>query len=293
MKKCMYPFLIVLLIVWGEAVFAADASCDDLIAQSEQLWLENDYTGSDNLLDQAMQQCPERAELFWRKSRNEYDRIEAIPRDKKPGKEELIKRYRAMEALAESCMERDPNDGNCLLWKGIAMGRRGTTQGVLKSLSDVDKIEAFWLKAETLNPHYRAANGSANALGDTYTALGQLYRVVPTWLCIFPFKQIFGACGDIEKSVSYQRKAVVREPKRIEYAKELAVSLLCYGQRKDDLAAIEEAKKILTELQTYPVMKPVDAIDKQHALMLLQDPSSACGYSRDAQQEQSRDAYKE
>jgi len=54
MKKCMYPFLILLFILWGEAVFAADTSCDDLIAKSEQLWLENDYTGSDNLLDQAI-----------------------------------------------------------------------------------------------------------------------------------------------------------------------------------------------------------------------------------------------
>jgi len=231
--------------------------------------------------------------LYWRKIRNEYDRIEAIPRDKKPEKEELIKRYQAMEALAESCIEQDSSDGNCLLWKGIAMGRRGTTQGTLKSLSDVDEIEAIWLKVEKLNPQYRAANGSANALGDTYTALGQLYRVVPEWLCIFPFKQIFGACGDIEKSVGYQWKALAREPKRIEYAKELAVSLLCYGQRKDDPAAIEEAKKVLAELQAYPEIKPTDAIDKQHAKMLLQDPSLACGYSRDAQQEQSRDAYKE
>lgn len=272
---------------------ADDSACNELIVKAEQAWAAYHYDGSDRFLDQAMKACPERSEIYWRKIRNEYDRIEAIPREKKPDKEALIKRYRAMEELADTGAAKDETDGNCLFWKGVAMGRRGTTQGILKSLAEVDDLETVLLKAEKMKPEYRSEKGSANAQGDIYTALGQFYRVVPEWLCVFPFKQMFGACGDLENSVAYQRKAVQREPKRIEYAKEMAISLMCYGQKKDKPEAVAEGKKILTELQTYPEIKPSDSIDKQHARMLVQDPSQACGYSRDAQQEQSRDAYKD
>jgi len=270
---------------------AADKSCDQLMADAEKIWLTGDYDASDKILEQARQICPDRAEIYWRMARDEYDRIENLPRDKKPGKDELIERYRGVEALGDKCIELAPDDGNCYQWKGIGMGRRGTTQGILNSLTEADDLEEIFLKGESLKPSYRSKTGSANSMGDIYTALGQFYRVVPEWLCYFPFKQMFGVCGDIEKSVSYHRKAVALEPKRIEYSKDLAVSLICLGQKKDKPEAIEEGKKILQDIQSWPEIKNSDPIDKQHAKMLLQDPSMACGYSRDAQQEQSQDAY--
>lgn len=270
------------------AAVAAD-NCDQLAAQAEKLWLARDYNGSDKVLDDAAKQCPKRAELYWRKARNEYDRIENLPRDKKPAKDQLITRYRGIEALAAKCIALDPNDGNCHLWKGIGQGRRGTTQGILSSLREASDLEKSFLKAESLKPQYRAENGSANALGDTYNALGQYYRVVPEWACHIP---LLGACGNLQKSVDYQKKAVAREPKRIEYQKELGVSLICHGQKYSKPPEIEEGKKLLQGLAALPNIKPSDEIDKQHAKMLLANPDLACGYSRDAQQEQSQSAYK-
>ena len=282
----------------GLALFALsapsqDKSCDQLIKESESVWLEHDYDGSDQALAKAKKLCPERAEIYWRLARNEYDRIEDIPRDNKPGRDELIERYRGVEALGKKCIELAPENGDCYLWQGIGMGRRGTTQGILNSLAEADELEDLFLKAESLKPPYRSQNGAANSMGDTYTALGQFYRVVPGWLCYFPFKQMFGVCGDVGKSVAYHRKAVALEPRRIEYSKDLAVSLLCHGQKEDNTAEIEEAKKILKDLQSWPEIKKTDPIDKQHAKMLLADPSLACGYSRDAQQEQSKEAFEE
>jgi len=111
---------------------------------------------------------------------------------------------------------------------------------------------------------------------------------VPEWLCTFGIKQIVGVCGDLKKSVAYHRKAVAREPKRIEYQKDLAISLLCYGQKHDDKNAVEEGKKILAALQALPNVKYSDPIDKEHAKAILKDPNLACGYSRDASRNRAR-----
>ncbi len=283
---------LVLVFCWPASV-PAETSCDELIKKSEDLWLANDFEGSDKVLEKAEKKCPDRAEIYWRKARNAYDRLENLDRDRKPNTEERIKYYRKMEALGDKCIELAPEDGNCWLWKGIAKGRRGTSQGILRALSEAAELEDVFLKAVELKPQYRATDGSANALGDAYNALGQFYRVLPEWLCTFGIKQVVGTCGDIDKSVEYQRKAVAREPARIEYVKELGISLICRGQRQDNPEEIKEGKKYLKKVGDLPEIKPSDPIDKKHARMILDDPSMACGYSRDAQQEQSKDAYED
>jgi len=291
-RTTMMVMVMVALVFSGGLASAQDKSCDDLLKEAEAIWLKHDLEGSDKALEEAKKKCPDNAEVYWRLARNEYDRIEEIPRDQKPPKDKLIERYRGVETLAQKCIDLAPKDGNCYQWLGIGMGRRGTTQGILNSLGEASDLEKTFLKAEKLAPQYRSENGAANSLGDVYTALGQFYRVVPEWLCVIGLKQIVGTCGDLGKSVEYQRKAVAREPERVEYAKELGVSLICHGQKKDQPEEIEEGKKILKDLQSLPEIKRVDPIDKEHAKQLVEDPSLACGYSRDAQQEQSKDAYK-
>jgi hypothetical protein len=285
-------FLAAMAMVFLAGPGAADNSCDELMQKAEALWVGQDFNGSDRLLSQAQKTCPDRPELYWRRARNEFDRIEAIPRELKPGKDELMARYNALEKLADQCISLDDKDGNCWEWKAVAMGRRGTTQGVINTLPEVDDLEKVLLKAESLKPSYRSVNGAADSIGDIDSMLGQFYRALPEWICAFPFKQIVGTCGDMDKSVAYQEKAVAREPQRIEYRKELAISLLCRGQRRERPEEMEEAKKILRSIESMPEIKPSDKVDKQHARMILADPSLACGYSRDAQQEQSREALK-
>ncbi|MFO8055740.1 MAG: hypothetical protein R6V10_00395 [bacterium] len=293
-KKVCIVIAVVMGVVFGAALLhAAKPDCDALIKKSEKLWLERDFDGSDKVLEKAKQQCPDRAEIYWRKARNDYDRMENLDRDQKPGKEERIEYYRNMESLAEKCIELEPENGDCRLWKGISMGRRGTSQGILQALSEADQVEEAFLKAIELKPTYCARDGSANSLGDAYNALGQFYRVLPEWLCTFGIRQLVGTCGDIDKSVEYQRKAVAREPERIEYVKELGVSLVCRGQKRENPEDIKEGRKYLKKVLELPEIKHTDPIDKKHAQMILSDPSLACGYSRDAQQEQSRDAYED
>lgn len=284
---------VAILLSLSPAARAGNDRCDQLTAESERLWMAGNYDGSDQALGQAQSLCPDRAELYWRQARNDFSRIEAIPRERKPGRVALMLRYRNIEKLADRCIDLDPNDGNCWLWKASSVGRRATTQGMLKSLSEAREVEKYLLKAERLSPRYRSSDGTSNALGDVYDALGQFYRMLPEWLCTIGIKQVVGVCGNLKKSISYLRKAVAREPTRIEYKKDLAVSLICHGQKEEKPDRIEEGKKILASLASMKSVKKTDEIDKQHAKMILADLSLACGYSRDGQQEQSQEAYRQ
>jgi tetratricopeptide (TPR) repeat protein len=289
--KRIFVGLVLCALLIVSPVSAEEKSCNELIDESEQLWMETRYDESDKKLDTVMEMCPDMADAYWRKARNDFDRIESIPRDKKPDKDILIQRYYAIEALADKCIELDENNGSCWLWKGVGIGRRGTTQGVLRSLFLADDVEGAWLKALSLKPTYHSADNRDNALADAYYALGMFYRLVPEWLCYFPFNLLIGACGDKEKSIEYEREAVALSPNRIQFHRALGVSLLCHGQTYDKPEEIAEGKKILKDLQSMLEVRPYDYIDKEHARMLLADPSLACGYQRDAQHEVSKEAY--
>jgi len=267
---------------------ASGSDCASLMASSEKSWLAGNYDQSDRFLKQAEALCPGLAEIYWREARNIYDRSEALPRDKRPGKQESIKLYNQIISLADKCISLSANDGLCWHWKGVGIGRRGSTKGVLYSLPDLRQLEAVMNKAEALKPSYRSENGSANGMGDIYDAHGMLYRIVPDW---FLLKTLFGARGDMVKSVDYQRKAVALEPQRIEYNKELGVSLICYGSKKNDPQAVEEGRAYLKKIEALPVIKSSDRVDKDHARILLENPDLACGYSRDAQQVQSKEEF--
>jgi len=289
--RLIFLWILVGLLFSVSIAMADKKSCAELIAESEKLWADDKFDESDKRLDEAIESCPKMAEPFWRKGRNIYDRLESLPREQKPEKKELIRQYQEVETLADKCIELDEKDAQCRMWKGVGIGRRGTTQGVLKSLFMASDVEDTWIKAESLGLTYRSEDGtSISKCGNSY-ALGMFYRVVPEWLCHFPLKQIVGTCGDMKKSVEYQRKAFACQPDDIQINKELAVSLLCSGQKNDKPEEIEEAKKLLIALQSLPEIRAFDKIDKGHAKMLLADISIACGYQRDKQQEQSKEAY--
>lgn len=282
----------IIIFIFGAATFfllspllTAEKSCDELLPESEGLWMKMDYDGSDRSLAEAEKLCPERSEIYWRKARNQYDRYERIPRGQKPPKKDLIEVYQGIEAWAAKCTQVDEKDGNCWLWKAVGMGRRGTNQDILKTLLEVDDLVATIQKAIALKPAYRSSNGIANSRGDLYSMLGIIYRVLPEWTCRFPFKQVIGVCGNLEKSVELQRSAVAQEPERAEYLKELGISLMCFGEKRGKPEAVEEARRILNNLQSWPDRKNTDPVDKEHSRMLLEHPDQACSYSRDTQME--------
>ena len=285
MKSSRY-FVLVFGLLAASIVFAAGAR--ELLDRSEKLWLENKFVESNKALDDAMSAGPngkEKAEIYWRKSRNLYDMAEGMDREEKAAR---MRNYMKMQELCKKCIDMEPNVPECYLFYATGIGREGTQKGILNALGRIKEVEELYLKVIELRPRYRSPHGEGNTLGDAYYALGVFYRLVPEWT---PIKLIYKTRGDKKKSVEMMRKAVQLEPERIEYVKELGISLICYGQNRKDQKIIDEGVNQLKKIQGMTEYKPTDKIDKQHAGMVLADLKTACGYSRDAQQEVSREAY--
>jgi hypothetical protein len=285
----------VLALVVGVSVFAAppegEESYDELIKRAEEAWERRDYDSTTEVVDVLIKRFPEKSEPYWRKARNIYIRYEDLPRDQKPDKATLVAAYDEIMAVSQTCMDKNPKDGCCYMWMAVGMGRKGTTEGTVSAAMTAGDMEKIMLKGIELEPEYKSKNGAANTLGDLYQMAGQYYRIVPEWACNFAVKAVIGTCGDLEKAVMYNKKAVEREPHRIEYVKELGISLVCYGQQRDKPEKTEEGLAHLKSIENLPVIKKSDIVDKDHAKLLIKNPKICCGYSRDEQQDQSKEAW--
>ena len=286
MKKLQMYSVWVLVLLTAAVVIAL--SVRELIDNSEGLWLKNSFQESHAALKQALAANPtnaEKAEIYWRMSRNLYDMAEGMPRE---AKQPRLANYIQIQDLCKKCKELAPAMPECYLFLATGIGREGTQKGVLNMLPRIKEVESLYLKVIELKPTYRSTHGEANTLGDAYYALGIFYRLVPDWSVI---QLLYKTKGDKKKSLDMLRKAVAIEPERLEYAKELGVVLVCYGQTTNNQASIDEGKKVLQKVLTMTEYKPTDKIDKDHAKMILANPKTACGYSRDAQQDVSRESF--
>ena len=257
---------------------AAAPDCSDLIAKSEKLWLDGNYSESDKILDSVISKCPTLAAPYWRKARNIFDRIDSTPVDRLPHRGDLEARFDQMIALADKCIDLEPANGCCWEYKGIGLGQKLAVANMLFALRQVDEVEKIFHKAESLRPDYRSVNGRADALGDIYDALGRFYRMTIDSKLM---KKMSGVQGDLGKSVKYMRKALALEPNKVTYNLQLGVSLICYGYRDKEPAAVDEGKKYLEKVAELPVVKYSDPEEKVHARVLLRHPELACSYKRE------------
>jgi len=272
------------------AVAAAAATTGELVEKAEELWMKHEYKASQEVLDEALKLKPDkeqRAEIYWRQARNLYDIAEAMPRE---AEAERMKNYVKMQELSRKCADLAPGMAECYLFLATGKGRESTQKGILNTLGQMEEIENLYKKVVELNPGYRTPNGESNTLGDAYYALGIFYRLAPESILL---KLFYGTRGDKKKSIDMLRKAVGLEPKRIEYAKELGISLVCYGMTNDNQEALDEGIMWLKKIQDMTEYKPTDSIDRKHARMILADLDMACGYSRDKQQDVSEESLKE
>jgi tetratricopeptide (TPR) repeat protein len=195
---------------------------------------------------------------------------------------ERLELFEEAESYARKCIEEAPKKGECYFWLGAALGRESTMKGILSSALTAREIASSLEKSVELGLTYRSASGHIE-LANAYYALGQFYRIAPdSWIA----SKIAGVRGNIERSVNYLRKAIELEPERLEFNKELGISLVCLGQEKNRPETVQEGVTYLTRVaNVLPVKEPSDEIDKRHARMLLNDPGLCCDYSRDGQQE--------
>jgi len=133
-------------------------------------------------------------------------------------------------------------------------------------------------RAIELGPEY--AHFGLTAAGDARLGAAQVYRLLPGGAWARP---LLGVSRDLDRSVTLAAEALALQPQRIEYAKELGVSLLCRSSERHDAGDAAEAERVLRAALELPVRTPYERTDRRHVLELLDgDPARACGYSRDA-----------
>ncbi len=198
--------------------------------------------------------------------------------------------YKEMWDAVEAALVTRPGDPHLLFARGIAIGRYGTTRGVLSSLFLAKRVESDWLAAAASGLRYRSIGGEEEIPCDVYQALSIYYRIVPDW---FVVQMIAGTRGDKVKAVSYGERAVACSPHRIRNLKELGVSQICLGQSTSDDALVQKGLATLRRGQGEVPSASSEVVDQRHLGLLIANPDLACAYSRDGQQELDRAALQE
>jgi hypothetical protein len=259
-----------------EVDLSAAVRFDDALHDATELLYDARFEASRARLQDAIELRPDDPSPYWMMARLRYLELESAAADR----ETRIAGYADAEHWANLAVERAPLQPEGYLWQAVARGRRITSQPsmsiALQSLASGRGPR--WLRetlerAVALAETYRFFGNSTRA--DALYALAQFDRLAPTaW-----YMSALGAPGDIDRSVALLRETVALQPSRIEYHKELAVSLLCRGAIADRPEAEQELRRALQ----LPTISVIDTIDQAHARALLaRVPAEVCAYSRDS-----------
>lgn len=229
------------------------------------------------LAQQRLAQDPDDLVLAWMRARFRYElgELHGEDFDKKAW-------YQRMLEEVEDALARHPGDPHLLFLHGLAMGRVGTTRGVLATLGFVDDVEAAWLAAEAAGTRYASLGLEEHLPCDHALVLGIFYRIIPdSWV----IQLITGTRGDLDKSLAYHQSSCDCSPDRIRSLIERAVTELCIAESRDDAPMRARGMSTLAYIRSLPPSLPTDFIDQEHALLLSEQPDLACDYSRDGLQD--------
>lgn len=272
-----------MLVLLAATAFAGDLVTVDATSPHwdlEQLYGDKKFDEGLKLAKEQVAKDPNDTDLYWHIVRFMFEKGESVPKSDKTF--DKLAWYQEAMGVAEEGLKHKPDDPHLLFAYGIATGRYGTTRGVLSSLFLADDVERAWLAAANSGYTYRSLNDGEVLPCDVDEGLGIFYRLVPdSWFV----EKLAGTRGSMTKSVQWNQKADACLPNRIPVMKELGVSELCYGQKNHDDASIAAGKAELGRALGVPVKGPNDRVDLSHIAGLLADPSQACGYSRDGQQD--------
>jgi hypothetical protein len=259
----------------------ATAAAFERLHRATELLYDQRFAAADAALLEAEALTPRSDTVRWMRARVAYLEGEALPAGDRSGR---LAAFAHAERLADEAVALAPAHAEGWLWRGIARGRITTTQAGLARALDVLRGERgpAWVakcfeRAIALQPDY--VHFGFSAAGDARVGAAQLYRLLPAGAWAGP---LLGVSRDLDRSVALAREALALQPRRIEYAKELGVALLCRAHeagRSDDAS---EARRVLGAALELPVRTPYERLDRRHVKELLDGPAaSACGYSRD------------
>lgn len=190
---------------------------EESLAEADRLYDtrdEADHTEKAvDLLKKIAIRDPKNDGALWRLSRVMRWKGDIAPTDK-----EKLLAYKEAEALARRAIEADPESLGGHLMLGIAYGRIGEAQGVMKSLSLISPIKSEMGIVLSKDPNNDVA----------HHVLGVLYRKVPALLG-----------GSIKKSVEALLVSVRSNPKSTVHHLELAKTYLEKGNKEQAKVSLE------------------------------------------------------
>jgi tetratricopeptide (TPR) repeat protein len=167
------------------------ADFTDVVTQADDLHDQGKFADARALLLDAAAQSQdgkEKAELYWRVSRETIELGDLAEKSKKPT-DEVLGFFVEGEGYADKAIAADPANDLGFFWKSANIGRWGQVKGVFNALGKATDIRDLLLKVLSINPDR----------SDAYFVLGQLYRELPGWPISF---------GNNDWAVSLGRKAV-------------------------------------------------------------------------------------
>ena len=182
------------------------------------------------------------AEFYWRRCRSIFRRGEK--REKKADK--LADFVLAGQDCAKS-VELNPYDADAHFFYGVVMGKRGETQGILKSLFLIKPIKTEMNAALRLDPNY----------GGAYRVLGEILWQVPGF-----------AGGDKKEALEKFQAAVRLTPNYTANYQPLAEAYVYLGRKDDAIKTLKAVAEIKDPAD--PAEYPDDLADARKRLAALE-----------------------
>lgn len=249
MKRATLLFLI--FFAFGSAVSAESPAPPDvpsLLAEAERMWETRDEPGH---ADKAMALYQRVIEIdarndtaLWQLARSFRWRGDVATSEN-----QKLADYKQMESWAKKAIEADPNSIGGHLMLGVAYGRIGETQGVMKSLSLISPIKGEMNAVLAKDPRNDVA----------HHVLGVLYRKVP---------RLMG--GSMEKSIQELEEAIASNPNGTIHYLELAKSHLEKGNKPQAKDSLE--KLLAVSNPSDRVQSKMDRVEAQKLLADLKSP---------------------
>jgi tetratricopeptide (TPR) repeat protein len=234
-------------------------------------------------------QDPPIAEYYWRTARNYFLLGEYLPM---AAKDQRLKFYKRETTVAEKCVEKYPNEAQCIFFASVGRGRQGTTMGLMnaffKGILKPKRMLEDMVRVIELRPTERSPTGQYNALANAYATLSIFYRQAPRGF----FPRVFiGVEGDRQKSVEWINKAVEAEPNNVMYAKEQGIALMCLAHQEEDAINQELRQKAIAAFKRTIGLRArnwLDRVDQEHSRLFVENPKiekMSCKYNRDGFEE--------
>lgn len=250
MKRVLF-LLFLLLFSSEERIFAENAPGSDLPAllnEGDQMYDSRDEPGhADRAIDlykKVLEIDPKNEAALWKLSRSLRWRGDIAA-----SSQEKLAYYKEGESWAKRAIEANPQSIGGHLMLGIAYGRIGETQGVMKSLSLISPIKSEMNAVLEKDP----ANDTAHHV------LGVLYRKVPG---------LMG--GSIKKSIEELQTSIRSNPAGTTHYLELAKSYLEKDRKEEARTSLE--KLLAIDHPTDRVQSKKDRAEAEELLLDLKKP---------------------